>query len=334
MLILNLNKKQKAKDHRIKNEVDKIQKNRLERIDLAIFSGCNLRCKHCYQADSKERNLLLHLDKIKEILSDAKKMGASELTLTGGEPLLHPNFNEILHFAGKLGYKIRLLTNGVFVTKQIADKLVKYPVDVQISLDGTKEIHEFLRGQNTFKQTIRGIKFLVSQNIRVIINTQLTSKIFPKIDKYVNSLNSLGVSEVIFSITGLFGAAEYNQIFTPSNCLKQIRKILNIDIKQQQKNQETHKCGALINRLAINYDGVVYPCDFFKSIGHYSLGNIYHEKIGDIYTNWANSNCGLIKYLTKGLKECNDCKFKNLCQACPARIFSIYKDFNHPDLMY
>jgi len=321
-------------------EID-IKSLRLKSIDLAITSSCNLRCKHCYLADLKNANITIRLPKIMEILTDANELGADHVTLTGGEPTIHPEFFKILDFAKSLGYKITIFTNATLIDKEFAAKLSKYDIEViQVSLEGLREHHDAVRGKGMFDKTVSGIKNLVENNIRVTVNTQLTKGILDTIKEYVAFLKSLGVSKLLLTIPAAAGEAKANNISFPDDRIEEVRKLLRINkMKDELLSMEVddtpkRTCSALIHQLAINFDGTVYPCHYFRSIHQYSLGNVYVERLRDIYLSWVNSDAELIRYHKYGVSQCNSCPFKTVCGACAGRIFSLYKSFSGPDLLY
>ena len=108
---------------------------------MELTERCNLSCIHCLinqpagsqAAASRE----LRLDQIREILDQVVDAGCLFMLLTGGEPLLRPDFSEIYHHATRKGLLVTLFTNGTLVTPGIADLLAEYrPQAVEISLYG------------------------------------------------------------------------------------------------------------------------------------------------------------------------------------------------------
>lgn len=100
--------------------------------ELAIFirlAGCNLRCSYCdtTYAQFKDAGEVLSLD---EILAKVKSFkGVNNITLTGGEPLLHKNVESLLEALTNDGYLVNIETNGSvlldnFLNKQYSDKLI------------------------------------------------------------------------------------------------------------------------------------------------------------------------------------------------------------------
>lgn len=114
----------------------------LRYLELQITDRCNLRCKHCYIGETAPKEL--SIKQIIEILKEFEEMQGLRLMITGGEPLLHSNFdalNDVLP-----GFLIRkvLFTNGLLLSK---DLLRGLNVDeIQISIDGLQKGHDSLRG--------------------------------------------------------------------------------------------------------------------------------------------------------------------------------------------
>ena len=104
-----------------------------------LTERCNLRCLHCYiqqpagspEAASRE----LTLPQVRTVLDKMADAGCMFLVLTGGEPLLRPDFPEIWRHAKGKGMLTTLFTNGTLLTPQIADLLGEYrPYAAEITL--------------------------------------------------------------------------------------------------------------------------------------------------------------------------------------------------------
>jgi len=113
---------------------------------------CNLSCAHCYcnlppnDQDTIEKEL--STEEVFNILDQIAEAGCLWLLITGGEPLLRPDFFEVYTYAKKKGFIITLFTNGTLITPEIADYLVQWPpFKVEITLYGvTSETHESVTG--------------------------------------------------------------------------------------------------------------------------------------------------------------------------------------------
>lgn len=116
----------------------------LHEVSLELTYKCNLNCFFCYN-DLDKKGVLLSLAQYETLLNDLAEMGTLYLMLTGGEPMVHPHFFEIGELAKRLGFVVRIRTNGDRLSKNNVQRL-KDEVDpycVEVSLHGAKaESHD------------------------------------------------------------------------------------------------------------------------------------------------------------------------------------------------
>lgn len=110
-------------------------------VHLAITNVCNLKCSFCCFANRK-RSEILSFDDVKTVLNQFKQIGTKAVEFTGGgEPLLHPNINDIAQYAYDSGYSLGVCTNGTCLRKIKNWDLFKwvrlglYFVDNEYSID-------------------------------------------------------------------------------------------------------------------------------------------------------------------------------------------------------
>jgi len=139
-----------------------------------LTERCNLRCLHCYikqpagspEAASRE----LMLPQVQVVLDKMADAGGMFLVLTGGEPLLRPDFPKIWRYAKGKGMLTTLFTNGTLLTPQIADLLAEYrPYAVEITLYGaTAQTYERVTGiPGSYARCLRAIEMLLYRGIRL-----------------------------------------------------------------------------------------------------------------------------------------------------------------------
>ena len=105
-----------------------------------LTSQCNEYCKHCGSRCNDIHNLnMLSTAEWKSVLDQVKEdfdLNSFTLAVTGGEPLLRPDFFEIMGYAHKLGYKWGMTTNGTLITPEVAKKLKEVGLaTISISLE-------------------------------------------------------------------------------------------------------------------------------------------------------------------------------------------------------
>ncbi|MCZ7355374.1 MAG: radical SAM protein [Candidatus Methanoperedens sp.] len=131
---------------------------------------CNLRCKHCFvesphQYDKEKKEYWDNLSKdltteqAKYAIDQLDKIGISVLHITGGEPLLRKDLEQIALHAKMKGMYVSMDTNGTLMTIDRAKSLSCFE-RIGISVDGIGETHEIIRGINTFEKTKNAIKLL------------------------------------------------------------------------------------------------------------------------------------------------------------------------------
>ena len=138
-----------------------------------ITHACNLRCSHCYQTDYESHmpreELFRALDSFGDLVRDRDVQ--PQVNLTGGEPLLHPDFFDLCAEIRRRGWRLGVLTNGTLIDDDTARRLAGLsPVFVQVSLDGTRRVHDAIRGEGAFNRALSGIDRLKAQGIRVLVS--------------------------------------------------------------------------------------------------------------------------------------------------------------------
>jgi MoaA/NifB/PqqE/SkfB family radical SAM enzyme len=136
------------------------------KLGFAITQHCNLRCPHCIR-DDVTRVLNLPVEVIRSVCDQALELfGRMTVSLTGGEPLLHPEFGGIVsHFAVReLPY--RLVTNGWHIRRALP-LLAGYPPEfVRLSLSGATEgTHDAIRGRGSFQRVVQAALLLTGRRI-------------------------------------------------------------------------------------------------------------------------------------------------------------------------
>lgn len=147
---------------------------------LELTRRCNLRCVHCYLGDQAAQWLLkdreLDAAAVNAAISDWAEAGCLYLTLTGGEPLLRPDFAEIYRHAREQGLVVTVFTNGTLVADGIAALFRECPPrKVEISLYGaTAETHDAITGApGSHARAWMGIRRLQGAGVRVVLKTVL-----------------------------------------------------------------------------------------------------------------------------------------------------------------
>lgn len=136
-------------------------------LGFALTEHCNLRCPHCIRDDvTTVRNL--PTDLLFRTVDDARAIFGADLTvsMTGGEPTLHPQWNEIVAGLHGRGVPYRFVTNGWHM-RRLMPALTRHPPEmVRVSLSGaTEAVHDEERGRGSFRRVLQAVALLTSRGI-------------------------------------------------------------------------------------------------------------------------------------------------------------------------
>lgn len=170
------------------------------RMNLMITGKCNLNCLHCFNAkDNAPLNTELSYEDVINILDQAREIGIQAFTITGGEPLVHPRFLDIVRAIYERDMFIfELNTNGLLITQKMLDvfkELHCYPL-IKISFDGVG-YHNWIRQHPQAEDlTVKAIKKCIANGFRVKAQVQVNRKNVDVMMDTAKLLNELGVDEM------------------------------------------------------------------------------------------------------------------------------------------
>ncbi|MCA1902310.1 MAG: radical SAM protein [Candidatus Hydrogenedens sp.] len=166
---------------------------------------CNLRCVMCGLCELREiyNPKELNTEEWKNVIHSAKKLGTMIISISGGEPLLRKDLEEIIACADKNNISTHLCTNGTLIDKSRAQSLKEAGVKtISFSLDSaSEEVHDSIRGKGQFKRTMEGILWIhkIAPEIRTSINVVITRKNFRGMSNLVKLAKEAGVHQIKFA---------------------------------------------------------------------------------------------------------------------------------------
>lgn len=179
----------------------------LTQLYVHLTEGCNLACRHCWVAPARDEHGTaapsLPPAVFGRIIAEARPLGLSAVKLTGGEPLLHPRFAEILAVVRREDLRLTLETNGVLCADEVAAAIAgcRDPF-VSVSLDGAQAAtHERVRGvAGCFARSLEGIRALVRAGLKPQIIMTLQRCNAGEADALVLLARKLGAASVKFNL--------------------------------------------------------------------------------------------------------------------------------------
>lgn len=287
---------------------------------------CNLDCKMCYvhlTARQLGNRKLLSVDKWKKLINHAVESGMLYATLTGGECLIYPEFDEIYLHLQSLGIRVSVITNAVLLNEErIHFFQHNPPALVQISVYGSDGIsYENVTGHNVYDIVMHNIKAARDAGLRVRIGVTPNRYMGDDDKRIIRMLQQL---EIPFAVNNyLFGArdeterhiSDYDQSPEEFVRLKKLQLEDNnipfrIDCPENPVSAASGlQCGGGNSGFFIDWQGTMYACSM--------LPDIYAQPLTIGFTQaWNAIHKAASKYPCP--VECQSCKYSALCTKCAA----------------
>ncbi|MDN7026236.1 radical SAM protein [Methanoculleus sp. FWC-SCC1] len=295
---------------------------------ISITERCNLSCPNCYGKKEEPKSLSLH--DINNLLENTKDMGIIDVSLTGGEPLLHEQITEIISLIGSYGYNVHLATNGTITPPQsLIDKILKdrIKISVQVAVYGHRDIHDAWVGlDGSYDTVLENISLLKNVNIPLSITFVATKENFHYIKSLSDPFNDLpiNINRHICNDKNLeLTKEELREIcdFVQENSgirmfCEPLFNTLLIDKASEKLSGYDIRGGCIAGVASATLDPnkEVYPCPKLRI----SCGNISETPFLEI---WQNSRILNMLRDRKNIKVCSDCLYRNVCGGCRASAY-------------
>ncbi len=298
-----------------------------------ITQDCDLHCRHCYDRSpcpplGLEREIKI-LDDLAAFCKANHVFG--QVSFTGGNPLLHPNFLRLYREASERGFFLGILGNPAGQADIDALLAIQPPAFYQMSLEGLTEHNDYIRGEGHFQRVLDFLDLLRDNDIYSKIMLTLTRD---NIDQVVELGTFLQDRTDLFTFNRLSLVGEGANLVMADTA--QFRDFLNdyieagrrcsvFDLKDNLFNillderSEAlfggctgYGCGAAFNFVSVLPSGEVHACRKFPS----PIGNLAHESLTDIYHSER------ARAYRNGPEECSTCRLNPVCRGCLAASYS------------
>lgn len=328
-------------------------------ISIEVTNACPLRCEHCYKDSGNSLGKELSLKELIKIIDILSHAGVRRAFITGGEPLMRHDLIDFLKYASQRLDAIILATNGYLVTKRTARSIAMMKnIVIQISLDGTEEVHnQFRRRDDAYQRTVNSISLFSSEGLYVIVAMTVTPYTQFYMEEVAKVAKERGAKEVRFGLVMPLGSAEGKALqLTPREVFALRSKIAEIKKKYERRDYQNRDEYFVVGGLDLgSVDGVSLQAAqsqyderassvLFKGqsncgAGHLSFnilpngdvtpcttisslkfGNIAKDKLRKIF---GSSKALVFKKLQAPSPEiCKDCESLYLCRGCIGMAFA------------
>ncbi|NOY12534.1 MAG: radical SAM protein [Deltaproteobacteria bacterium] len=324
-----------------------------ETLTIAITDACNLHCAHCWVAAGfTGPPARVATSAARHVIEAFAALGGTAVRLTGGEPLLHPDWLELVEIAAAAGLKVLLQTNGMLFgadNMQALQALDPADLTLQISLDGaTAAAHDRVRGAGAYEQTLQGIRRLIASGFGpdvALFFTEMRHNLH-ELPALLRLAEQLGVGSVSSGSLVVCGRAREEQCIAPPDP-EQYPLLLQRYAEDSQFRQRYARlgriaalewCGAEMSRPGclfvknpyLTATGRLYPC-LLCHAADYSVAEVFAKgftaALREGLPLWSSLQA-ISQRRPALIPECQACLLRKSCAGgCMGRAWESFGDF-------
>ena len=244
-----------------------------------ILHRCNLHCTHCYQDEHSSELPFSELERLLRqymaFCDDYRFRGY--INITGGEPLLSQSLFPLLSLFEKNGITFGLLTNGTLIDKSVSDELSRFSrlSFVQVSIDGTRETHDSIRGKGNFDKAFAGLHLLKKAGIQTMAAFTCHKRNYKELPDVIKLVRRHGIDRFWADRLIPFGGntediltdeqfRETLRVLTKEHYRKPLFSRTDVHLNRSLQFLEGgdcyYRCGAGTTLLTLLADGTLLPC--------------------------------------------------------------------------
>ena len=289
---------------KVMNYAEKIERG--ESIAIIQFQydyRCNFRCRHCCTTKMQKKKRCFTIEDVRELSRQADEIGLAHFTITGGEPLLFPDLDELVAALDPQKFYIAVDSNAWLLDKEKAKHLKSIGVEkVHLSLDSVSAVEhdDFRRKPGSHERVLKAIEAAKEAGLAILMNTVVTKQRAHSQEfiDFLEFTKKLGV-RVVMMLAKPAGSWEGNFSVTLSEAdLAHVREL------EKRYDAFTHLvpaygldlgCIAVKRMVSLTKYGDLMPCPWI----HISLGNFFEESLKVILERGMK-----IKFFGKRMDTC------------------------------
>jgi AdoMet-dependent heme synthase len=328
-----------------------------------ITRRCNLFCAHCRaRAEDHQYENELSLQECFSLIDEIKKVGSPILILTGGEPLMRPDFMQIARYGVSKNLRVVLGSNGTLITRELAQEMKQIPISriaVSIDFPTAEEQDEFRGKHGAFQEALNGIRNAREAGIEIQINctvTKLNVKLLPDLLKLSIDAGASAFHPFLLVPTGR-GKSLAEQELSPQEYEDTLNWIYDkqmeigdsfffkptdaphyMRILKQRQKESVHESTAAhpfkspmqrITRGCLAGTGFCFISNTgrVQGCGYLAVeaGNVRKQPFSQI---WVESTLfKQLRDLSNIKGKCGICEYKRICGGCRARAYEATGDY-------
>jgi radical SAM protein with 4Fe4S-binding SPASM domain len=291
-------------------------------LELHITDKCNSHCLHCYGNYSYSNAAFLPATAAAKAIDDITVLNRtmsrhSHISLSGGEPLLHPDFAALVDRAARNADSVSVLSNGILLSRDVARCISNFThIFVQLSMEGSEATHDRIRGPGHYQKVLKALENLQAFNVETFCSMTVGHHNITEIDAFLRQCKNLDVNPVLHRyMPG--GRADDELKLNYKDNMRLYRAVIK-NMKRYRIRPHCslcsmaplikdpsyhHECNIGKNCLVVQAGGDIVPCPYIP-VSH---GNIAKIDLSDYFFN------------SPELEAFREREYGKVCRKCPDR---------------
>ncbi|MDF2791045.1 MAG: radical domain protein system [Neobacillus sp.] len=314
-----------------------------------ITEDCDQRCKHCYifAEDSKKHIISMDWKGVKKTIANIEDFCQTYgrlpyLYITGGDPILHPEFWKLMNMVKEKQIPFTILGNPFHLTEAVCKRLHDCGCEkYQLSIDGMRETHDWFRKPGSFDETLNKISVIKNAGIKAVIMTTVSDKNMKEVLEIIDTVVKYKAD--VFAFARYVPTCDEKSTGIPPF---EYRNLLDACYKKFKSYEHNPTCVTWFNRkdhlwtlyeyeegiwkipehakkgmiydgcncgnchLTILPDGEVYAC---RRVSESKVGNVFNDRLADLWIGKVEDYREYEKFT-----KCAGCELLAWCRGCPA----------------
>lgn len=326
-----------------------------------ITDECDQRCKHCYifSEDNGKKLDVMNWQQIEDTFYNCLDFcemyeRLPYFYITGGDPILHPDFWKLLGLLKEKEIPFTILGNPFHLNDDVCHKLKEYGCEkYQLSIDGMRETHDWFRKPGSFDITLEKIACIKKAGIRSVIMTTVSGTNIEEIPDIIDTVAAAKVD--VFAFARYCPTSEEKDVSIEPMRYRKLLAVCDQKFKEYEKagcetyfNKKDHLwtlyeyetgafkipdnvedgmiyggCNCGNSHLTILPNGDIYAC---RRVQNSRVANVSTDRLADVWICEMESYREYDKF-----KKCSKCELKAWCRGCPAVASGANGDFYDTD---
>ena len=318
-----------------------------------ITDNCDQRCKHCYIfAEGHPDLVTMSWEQMRHVFFNALEFCTRferlpYFYLTGGDPILHPHFWDLLALCHEHGVPFTLMGNPFHLTRENLERMRSLGCDkYQMSIDGLEKTHDWFRKPGSFKTTLQKIRLINEADITSVIMTTVSGTNIDEIPGVIDAVVQAGAQVYAFARYVPTSSGKGNEQSDWYISPERYRTFLET-VDKKYTDYENNGCKTYFNRkdhlwtlFDYEHDRFQIPTDAEKGMMYggcncgnchitilptgdiYACRRVAQSRVGNAFTDrlsevWLDAHMEAFRDYGK-FSKCAKCELLPYCRGCPA----------------